>query len=124
MTTPPRTTTTGRAAVSAAIRPPTAPVNDLDLIASVIRLAGDPGYVLIGPAQHVFSHHPTRTGWVDRVPAYEQDAVLQLIGTKHLTIGGTRHVHHGQHDGPARSVLVPKHARAMVRRWSALKPLR
>lgn len=97
--------------------------NDLDLVASVIATALDPGYVLIGPGEKPYRRDPARPGLVDPIPSYERDMIAQLLDTAHLTIGGTHHVQCGRRDGPARSVLVPKHARAMVERWAALHPL-
>ncbi|MEJ3652540.1 hypothetical protein WEH80_06105 [Actinomycetes bacterium KLBMP 9759] len=98
-------------------------INDLDLIHTVIAHATDPGYVLIGPAERVFTRDPATKDTVEPVPAYEQDAVAQLLGSGYLKVGGTHHVHYGRSDGPARSVLVAKAARSMLARWSALKPI-
>lgn len=85
-------------------------INDLDLVASVIRSAQDPGYVVVGPSERVFLRDPT--GWpkgaVEPVPTYEQDTVRQLLASGHLRVGGVHRVHHGERDGPAYSVLVPK----------------
>lgn len=97
--------------------------NDLDLVAAVVRLAADPGYVLIGPSERVYRRDPTTKGAVEAVPAYEQEAVTQLLASGHLSIGGTHRVHHGGREGAASSVLVPKTTRAMVRRWAALQPI-
>lgn len=98
--------------------------NDVDLIASVIGAAVDPGYVLIGRSDKPYGRDPATPGRVEPVPGYERDVVAQLLDSGHLTIGGTRHVTCGRRDGPARSVLVPRATRAMAQRWSALHPLR
>ncbi len=100
------------------------PTNDVDLFASVVRSAQDPGYVLVGPAERVMLRDPSRKGLVATVPRYEADTVAQLLDHGHLKIGGTHVVTDGRHDGPARSVLVPTVTRAMVARWDALHPVR
>lgn len=98
-------------------------LTDLDLVTSVVKAADDPGYVLIGPADKVHLYDGRAKDTVEAVPAYEADAVTQLLASGHLTVGGHHHVRCGEHDGPARSVLVPKATRALVHRWSALRPL-
>jgi hypothetical protein len=100
-----------------------AETNDLDLIASAIRTAADPGYVLIGPTERVYLREPGSKHDVTAVPRYEAGAVAQLIESGHLEVGGIRIVRTGDREGPARSVLVTKAARAMVARWGALHPL-
>lgn len=106
---------------------PAAPaINDIELIRDVIRTAITRGYVLIGPAQRVFLRldDKDKGGLVEPVPGYERDAVHQLLGSRHLKIGGTRIVCYGDHQGPATSVLVSKGARAMATRWDHYRPLR
>ena len=99
-------------------------VNDLDLVASVIRSADDPGYVVIGPSERVFLRDPSRAkGFIVTVPRYEADTVAQLLDSGHLRIGGTHTVSDGRREGPARSVLVTSATRTMVARWAALAPL-
>ena len=98
-------------------------VNDLDLVTSVIRSATEPGYVVIGVNERVYLRDPHRTGFVTTVPRYEADTVAQLLDTGHLKLGGTHVVSDGQHEGPARSVLIPAPTRAMLARWAALAPL-
>lgn len=98
--------------------------NDLDLIASVIRAALDPGYVLIGPAEHVYIREPGTKHDVAKTPTYEADAVTRLLRTGHLKAGEHHTVSTGSRQGPARAVLITAAARAMVRRWDALHPLR
>lgn len=90
----------------------------------MIRTATEPGYVVIGPAERVHVREPGSKHDVRRVPAYEADTVAQLLDSGHLTIGGTHHVSVGRREGPARSVLVTKAAKSMIKRWGALHPLR
>jgi hypothetical protein len=101
-------------------------INDVELVADVIRAAATRGYVLIGPAQQVFAwvDEKKKYGRVERVPRYEQDAVHQLLTSRHLRIGGTHLVSYGGREGPANSVLVPRSSRAMVTRWGNYRPLR
>ena len=104
--------------------PGRAATNDLDLFASVVTSAQDPGYVLIGPAERVMLRDPTcGKTHVTTVPRYEADTVAQLLDAGHLKIGGTHVVTDGRREGPARSVLVPTATKAMVARWAALRPL-
>jgi hypothetical protein len=98
--------------------------NDLDLVASVIRNAQDPGYVLIGSGERVYLRDPNRNHRVQPVPRYEADTVTQLLDHGHLKAGGTHVVSDGRHEGPARSVLVPAATRAMAARRAALRRCR
>jgi hypothetical protein len=101
-------------------------INDLDLLAPVVRAALNRGYVLVGPAQRVYLRDPGQTGRgarVEPVPTYEQDAVHQLLDARHLTTGGSHIVKAAGREGPATSVLVPKATQAMVTRWANLAPL-
>ncbi len=113
------------APLPAAPASPAPGINDLDLVASVIRSAQDPGYVVVGPSERVLLRDPT--GWpkgtVERVPTYEQDTVRQFLADGLLTLGGVHRVHYGDRDGPAHSVLVPKATRTMATRWAQLHPL-
>jgi hypothetical protein len=100
--------------------------NDPELVASVVRAAMTRGYVVIGPAQRVFLREPggaQKGGRVEPVPGYEQDTVRQLLDSGHLTTGGTHLVRHAGREGTASSILVPKATRAMVTRWSSMRPL-
>jgi hypothetical protein len=99
-------------------------LNDLDLVASVIRSAAEPGYVVVGVGERVLLRDAARNGFVVSVPRYEADTVAQLLDTGHLKIGGTHVVSDGRHEGPARSVLVPTATRALLARWAALHPPR
>lgn len=101
----------------------TTAINDVDLIAAVIRSADNPGYVLVGPSERVYLREPGTKHDVRRVPTYEADTVAQLVESGHLTIGGNHTVRLDRRDGPARSVLVTKQARSMVGRWASLTPL-
>ncbi len=98
-------------------------INDLDLFASVVASARDPGYVLVGPAERVMLRDPIHKGHVQSVPRYEADTVAQLLDTGHLKIGGTHVVSDGRREGMARSVLVPAATRATLARWAALTPI-
>ncbi len=97
--------------------------NDVDLFASVVASAQDPGYVLVGPAERVMLRDPSRKGLVVTVPRYEADTVAQLLDQGHLKVGGTHVVSDGRREGPARSVLVPAATRATLARWAALTPV-
>lgn len=97
--------------------------NDLDLFVAVARTAIEPGYVLIGPTARVFRRDPSHEGHVEPVPGYEAAMVAQLLDSRHLATGGTHHVTHGRHDGPAVSVLVPRATRDQIDRWTHLHPL-
>jgi hypothetical protein len=103
-------------------RRPAPTTKDRDLIEAVIQRAQDPGYVLIGPAERVFTRDPARKGVVEAVPKYEQDAVAQLLASGHLRIGGTHHVTYGDRNGPASAVLVPRATRQLADRWARLRP--
>ena len=103
--------------------------NNITLIREIIRLAVEPGFVLIGPAERVFTHHPDkrarhRPPVVTPAVRYQADAVAQLLDAGHLTLGGSHTVRYGDRIGPAISVLVPKATRNMVNRWDHLVPLR
>ena len=103
-----------------------AATNDPELIADVVRIATEPGYVVIGAAERVFRRvdgTKTKGGPVEPVPAYEQDVVRQLLSTGQLRTGGTHTVRYGGREGSASSVLVPRGTRDMVTRWSNLAPL-
>lgn len=96
-------------------------VQDPELVADVVRTADGPGFLLIERSQRVVRADPAKPGVVDSAGRHEQDAVLQLLDSGHLRTGGTHHVHHHGHEGPARSILVPKATRDMVTRWSNLR---
>jgi hypothetical protein len=104
-------------------RPGYSPSNDLDLFVAVTRTAISPGYVLIGPTERVFRRAPSWKGHVDPVPSNEAAMVAQMIDGRHLSTGGTHHVIYGRHDGPTRSVLVPRATRDQIDRWTHLRPL-
>lgn len=100
-----------------------ASVQDPELVADVVRTADGPGFLLIERSHRVVKADPAKPGVVDSAARHEQDTVLQLLDSGHLRTGGTHHVHHHGHEGPARSVLVPKATRDMVTRWSNLRPV-
>ena len=98
--------------------------NDIELIQTIVRLAIEPGFVLIGPAERVFCYQPDRgRALVRPVPKYEAAAVAQLLDSRPLRTGGARTVQYGEHSGTATSVLVPKATRDMLTRWEHLRPL-
>ena len=105
------------------VKPAPAGSNDLELFASIVRTALEPGYVVIGPTDKPFIREPGSRYDVNAVPRYEADAIAQMLATGHLRIGGNHHVTHGDREGPARSLLVPASTRSMVRRWDALHRL-
>ena len=97
--------------------------NDLDLFATIVRTAADPGYVLIGAAGKPFVREPGDKHQVHPVPRYEADAIAQMLDAGHLKTGGHHHVRTGRHEGPANSILIPAATRSMVHRWDALHRL-
>ncbi|TCK27118.1 hypothetical protein [Pseudonocardia endophytica] len=101
----------------------TAATQDVELVASVLRLAQDPGYRIVERSGRVFRVDPANSGAVDEVPRYEADTVGQLLDGGLLELGGNHTITHRGHTGPARSVLVPKRSREMATRWSNLRPL-
>ena len=103
--------------------PRRAAINDMDLVASVIASAQEPGYIVIGTSKRVFLRDHALKGHVLTVPRYEAETVAQLLDHGHLRLGGTHIVTDGRHEGPARSVLVPAPTRATATRWAVLTPL-
>lgn len=100
-----------------------ATTQDVELVASVLRLAQDPGYRIVERSGRVFRVDPSASGAVEEVPRYEADAVTQLLDGGLVELGGTHTITVGDHTGPARSVLVPKRSRDMATRWSHLRPI-
>ena len=97
--------------------------NELDLFVAVVRLAIDPGYVVIGPTGRVFRRDPGHRNGdteVEITPAYEDDMVTQLLGAGHLVLGGHHYATRGRIGIPARTVLVPRATRDLISRWSHL----
>jgi hypothetical protein len=96
---------------------------DPDLVASVLRLAISPGYLLLGPVERVVRPLDNRIGArgvdVDPVPAFEADTVAQLLDSRHLRLGGTRQVTHAGRVVAATSVTVPSAGRRLLERWTA-----
>ncbi len=92
--------------------------NDVDLIESVIRLAREPGYVLVGATEGVYRRRADSTDEVERVPQYEADAVHQLLTQKWLTAGGGHQVRYGRYAGRATSVLLTRATASRAARWS------
>jgi hypothetical protein len=103
----------------------TSATNDLDLIESVIRVARETGYVVMGPGEQVY-HRDFDGGLLDGIelaPGYEAEAVHQLIRRGLLTIGGGHTVSHEGHSCRADAVLVPRKTRDMAGRWRAYVPI-
>jgi len=102
-------------------------VNDMDLIEAVLKLAKEPGYVLIADGGHSgvegsVWRRRTRTGpEVDRAATHEALAVRQLLCQGLLTRGGLHVVTRGRHETQARSVLVPDSTQKLSRRLGAYR---
>ncbi len=96
---------------------------DPELIATVLRLAITPGYLLLGPAERVVRPTDGRVGArgvdVDPVPAFEADTVAQLLDSRHLRLGGTRQVTCAGRVVAATTVSVPTAGRRLLDRWTA-----
>lgn len=108
------------AATSAVIARPV--VNDLRVVTEILnRAVSDCGYVVAGAARRVFRRVDKEK--MSRVPAWESNAVVQLVDSGQLTIGGTHLLRCGAVRQSVNSVLVPKSTRLMLSRWNALKPL-
>lgn len=90
---------------------------DVELIATVIRLALLPGYLLVGAGERVMRREDTHRDGATPVPSYEADTVAQLLDTGHLRIGGTHPLAH--RSAVARLVLVPAATRHQLDRWTA-----
>ena len=92
-------------------------------VARIVRSAQDPGFFVIERTGRVLRADPSRPGCADAIARHDGDTVAQLLDSGHLTLGGSHHIHHGGHEGPARSVLVPTATRDMVSRWDHLRPV-
>lgn len=97
------------------------PINDMDLVEAVLSVATSVGYRLIGAGEKVYRRSETRKDGIEPVPAYEADAVHQLIDAKYLEIGGHHLCVYRQFEGYGRSVLVPKRTKHALSRWRAYK---
>lgn len=90
--------------------------NDLDLVETVIGLAMEPGYVLIGEREQVWRRRVHRGVEVVAAGADEVLAVRQLLAAAVLTRGGSRLVEHRSGQTSAVSVLArhdPGHGPAL-----------
>ncbi|RAS62955.1 hypothetical protein C8D87_107103 [Lentzea atacamensis] len=97
-------------------------VNDLRVVTEVLnRAVSESGYVVAGAARRVFRR--VDKDKISRVPAWESNAVVQLVDNGQLTIGGSHLLRCGAVRQSVNSVLVPKSTRLMLSRWNALKPL-
>ena len=97
---------------------PRPPINDLDLIETVLRTASQIGFVLVGVREDVYKR--LSSDEVEKVPGHIDAAVHQLIEARWLEIGGTHHVRYGRYQSAARSVLVPRRSKQAAYRWEAL----
>ena len=99
----------------------------MDLIETVLKLAKEPGYVLIADGSQASAESSvwrrrTRTGpEVDRAATHEAHAVQQLLRQGLLTQGGFHVVTRGRHETQARSVLVPDSTQKLSRRLGAYR---
>ncbi len=96
---------------------------DPDLIATVLRLATSPGYLLLGPAERVVRPGDTRPGArgvdVEAVPTYEADTVAQLLDSRHLRCVGTAQVTNDGRLVAATTLAVTPTGRRLLTRWTA-----
>jgi hypothetical protein len=84
-----------------------------DLIEVVLKLAREPGYVLLGDEEVVWRRR-TRTGPViERAGSDEALAVHELLRFGLLRRGGFHQVSFGRYETRGRSVLVPDSTRAL-----------
>ena len=103
---------------SAADRPP---INDMDLVETVLAAAVAPGYRLVGAREKVYRCSETRKDAIEPVPSYEDTAVHQLIDARWLEVGGNHRCCYRQFEGHGRSVLVPRRTKEAMARWRAYK---
>ncbi|WP_439664149.1 hypothetical protein ACSHWB_23505 [Lentzea sp. HUAS TT2] len=97
-------------------------VNDMRVIMDVLNRAVDePGYAIAGPTRRVYRRTNNKT--MKHVPRWELEAVLQLIDSGQLIIGGTHVLRCGAIRQAVNSVLVPTITRQKLKRWNALKPM-
>jgi hypothetical protein len=96
-------------------------INDMDLAESVLSLAINVGYRLIGTQEKVYRRVEGRDEEIESVPRYEADMVHNLIEQKYLTIGGHHHCRWRGFEGSGRSVLVPKTTKHYLSRLRAYK---
>jgi hypothetical protein len=97
------------------------PINDMDLVESVLAAAVAPGYRLVGTQEKVYRRSETRTDEIEPVPSYEDTAVHQLIDARWLEVGGNHRCTYRQFEGHGRSVLVPRRTKEAMSRWRAYK---
>lgn len=101
--------------------PAAPPINDMDLIEKVLKVAENVGYVLVGPSERLYRLVAPKT--IEAAPRFEEEAVHQLLTAQWLRKGGVHvYTHHGE-EGPGNSVLVPKSTKAKARQWRSLAPI-
>lgn len=97
-------------------------INDMRVIVEVLnRAVSETGYVVAGPSRRVYRR--VEKDRMRQVPQWELNAVLQLVDSGQLSIGGTHALRCGAVRQSANSVLVPKPTRQSLMRWNALKAL-
>lgn len=96
-------------------------MNDMDLVESVLSLAINVGYRLVGAQEKVYRRVEGRDEEIETVPGYEADMVHNLIDQKYLTVGGHHHCRWRGFEGSGRSVLIPKKTRHWLIRLKSYK---
>jgi len=91
----------------------------MDLVEAVLKLAVQPGYLVIGHPETVWRRRARRSAETDRAAPDEELAVIQLLRNGLLTLGGYHQITHGRHDIRARAVLVLDSTRNLTRRLAA-----
>lgn len=94
------------------------PITDVDLLATVLRMAIAPGYLLCGPAERVVRRDDIEPDNAVPVPVWESDTVAQLLDSGHLRLGTPCRIADGPHCQPAVTVLVPTRTRRLLDRWT------
>ena len=96
--------------------------NDMELIHTVVTTAMRGLYVTAGVTERAYALTDGPDGeTVARLPRFEEDTVHQLLARGWLRVGtGSKHVRCGASRFAAAKLLVPKHARTAVTRWSSL----
>jgi hypothetical protein len=98
--------------------------SDMDLIEAVIKTARNDGYVVSGIQERVYRVEGKQGGVyeVASTPAYESDAVRQLIEQNVLTVGGGHQCRYrNNRESQCNAVLVPSITRRKADRWAALQ---
>lgn len=96
------------------------PINDMDLVETILAAATNHGYHLAGSGEKVSRCAGAK---VDPVPGYEDIAVHQLIDARYLEVISHRWCPFtGERvDGHGRTVRLSKRGRDALNRWKAYK---